>query len=808
MKHLINRRLTFTTGLLLFLLCLFFTFNSRTEQASAAYDGGRLVDNSVFLNAASMSPQDIQNFLVTRGSGLSSRSFQLNCYGPTSLERQWYTAAGAPCDQITPASHIIYYASQIYGVNPRVILATLQKEQSLITSPNPTDWQINQAMGYACPTTGQCAGNSTFFYQIDSGTWVLRFHYERARGNMNWWSPSTSWTCGTEKNYYKPNLYPNQNVNFYDEDGVMYRTHFISNAATSAFYCYTPHTYNNPQGLYGRTPYGTVGRYYSGSYNFVSFYELWFGPTTLPFAFKSSSSPIIYYMVDGYRVVVPAMGILQDYGISPQSIQTVSQATVDAIPIPPLSSGISNTLGYLVKSTSDSDADGGNLYLVSVGKKYPFASLNQFYDFGFKLSDITYVPLSHLYSIPTAQSLSSFVQAPNGALFQVGDAQKHNIFEYDTYRTLNPSDRVSAVSYFTVNLIPSGNPASNRQILIKTQNSESVSAYFNGKYYAIPSFDTYNCWGFSNTGVPVYRVTDNSYIAPITPAASLNCLTNNGSKTYLLGNTSQIEIPTQYGLPVTLQTPADILAMASKLPVRSTPLKQYIKSNLSSSVWFLEGGMRKPIPTYSNFLLLGVTSAQLDVIDNSSLSSLPVPSGIKLGSGQAVKTDTSPTVYLISGNARVAFASSDSFLASGNSWGDIETYSEASLNSAYPYGSQLINRYLYNQTQSKTYLLDPSGCVSMSESLLTEFGQSQSAIVADQPYNASIFPKLNLQSCRTGSTFVKQPGQSTVYWVNGGSKRLISKWDTLVSKSGSSNPYVVTLTASTLNTIPSGVPLD
>ncbi|MDO8265894.1 MAG: hypothetical protein Q7T41_03050 [Candidatus Saccharibacteria bacterium] len=272
--------LQFTLALIF--ISVFLTLFTAPKNASASYDGGRIIDNAVLLDANSMSAQDIQNFLASKGSGLASRSFLLNCYGSTSQERQLYTSVGAPCDQTIPASHIIYYASQIYGINPKAVLATLQKEQSLITSPNPTDWQVNQAMGYACPTSGQCGGNSTFGYQIDSGVWVIRYHYERANGNMSWWSQSSSWTCGTPKNFYTPNLYPNQNVNFYDENGVMYRTHFIANAATSSFYCYTPHAYNNPQGLYGRAPYGTTGMYYSGSYNFVYYFELWFGTTQTP----------------------------------------------------------------------------------------------------------------------------------------------------------------------------------------------------------------------------------------------------------------------------------------------------------------------------------------------------------------------------------------------------------------------------------------------------------------------------------------------------------------------------------------------
>ncbi len=273
----LNRRSTIGVTVVLSGILLLITLCA--PRASAAYDGGRIIDDTLFLDAKSMSISDIQNFLAARGSGLKDMTFTLQCYGSGSQERQWYTAAGARCDTPIPASEIIYYAAQVYGVSPKVILATMQKEQSLTTATNPTIWQLTQAMGYACPTSGSCSSSSSFPYQIDSGTWALRFHYERARGNMNWWYTSTSWTCGTEKNLYKPNLYPNQNVRFYDTNGTHYATIFIQNPATSTMYCYTPHAYNNPQGLYGRAPYGNTGLYYSGSYNFVYYFELWFNST-------------------------------------------------------------------------------------------------------------------------------------------------------------------------------------------------------------------------------------------------------------------------------------------------------------------------------------------------------------------------------------------------------------------------------------------------------------------------------------------------------------------------------------------------
>lgn len=250
---------------------------ARPNTASATYEGGNLISDSVFLDSNSMGKQDIQNFLNSKGSGLANKSYELSCYSTGSQEYQWYTAAGASCNQSIPAAHIIYYAAQIYGINPQVILATIQKEQSLATSSNPTTWQLDHAMGYGCPTGGGCSA-SDFAYQIDSGAWVLRFHFERARGNNTWWN-NNGYTCGNSTYLYNPGLIPGTDVTFIDQNGVSYRTHRIANAATASLYCFTPHAYNNPAGLYGHEAFGTTGLYYSGSYNFVYWFEIWFGTT-------------------------------------------------------------------------------------------------------------------------------------------------------------------------------------------------------------------------------------------------------------------------------------------------------------------------------------------------------------------------------------------------------------------------------------------------------------------------------------------------------------------------------------------------
>ncbi|MEI6755714.1 MAG: hypothetical protein WCK80_01705 [bacterium] len=799
--------LLFSLSLVLFVGGLSF---ADSQKASAYYNGGKIIDNGIFLNANSMSASQIQNFLASKGSGLASRSFVLQCYGANSQERQLYTSVGAACDQNMSAANIIYYASRIYGINPQVIISTLQKEQSLITTGNPTSWQLNQAMGYGCPTTGNCSDNSTFSYQIDSGVWAMRFHYERANGNNNWWSPSSSWVCGTEKNFYKPNLYPGQNVSFYDGNNVLYRTYFIENAATSSLYCYTPHAYNNPQGLYGRPAFGTTGQYYTGSYNFVASFEEWFGSTSTPLAFKSAANSTVYLSVNGYKVAVPSMGMLQDYGIDPNSIQTLSQATVDGIQTPDLvTTGISPTLSYIVKSSSDSDEDGGALYLISIAKKNQIQSMEQFDDFGFNTQNISYLPLSFIKTLQDSGLLSNYISTPVSAAFQVSSGSKRIIFDYPTYVSLNPSNHATPVSYYISDLIPSGAPISTREVLVKYADSDTLYLFTNSTYYRVSTFDAYNCWGFESTlHTPIYRVAFNNYLAPFAPVSDLSCLVKNETGTnYLLSNTNKYSVPPSFEINNAQTTATNLLSISERLPTSGSPLTQYVRGRSSPIVWSLEGGIKKHVTTYSNYVLLKINASQLTYIDDYSLSTIP-SSGIKLGSGQIVKATGSPSVYLISGNARILYSRSDDFLGYQNSWSSIESYPAAVLDQLYPYGGTSINRYLYDAISDRVYLADPNGCYRLDSSLLSDYGQSVSAIKTGQSYTSDLFVNLILNSCRDGSKYVKDPYASAVYLIEGGQKRQFSSWEALLRHNNQSNPQIINMSTSNLQSFNTGTNIN
>jgi hypothetical protein len=244
------------------------------EQAHAFspnYNPSNLIDNPTLTDTTTMNAGQIQAFLSSTGSGLA---------GYTDVEACDSTIAPyyGHCGQTISAAQIISDASQAYGINPRAILATLEKEQSLVTDPTPSASQINCAMGY-----NSCANYVGFFTQVDNGTWVLRYNYEGAAGHATWlrWSPAANYPCRNASSLYSAGLYPGNTVTFANPGGAA-QTITLANAATASLYCYTPYV----------GPYNVTG--YSGSYNFVYYFQLWFGATQVstPYAWAYENQSV------------------------------------------------------------------------------------------------------------------------------------------------------------------------------------------------------------------------------------------------------------------------------------------------------------------------------------------------------------------------------------------------------------------------------------------------------------------------------------------------------------------------------------
>lgn len=209
-------------------------------------DMNQLISDSQFTNTSTMTSDSIQTFLESKDSIL--KDTVLIYYLDTS---------GKPYfkgDTINAASSIASNAKS-NGVNPKVVLATLQKESSLVTAkPGTVAYSSRRfyfAMGYGATDSGDDYTKGGFNLQISGGTATLKKRYDEA--------PATGY----------PKVFTN--INFgktVTSNGVTYNNYvWVKNKATYSLYKYTPHTIDT-------SLLPTVG---GGNYLFVSIAKGWWG---------------------------------------------------------------------------------------------------------------------------------------------------------------------------------------------------------------------------------------------------------------------------------------------------------------------------------------------------------------------------------------------------------------------------------------------------------------------------------------------------------------------------------------------------
>ena len=276
---------------------------SFTEEVNAAngadFNPGRIIDDDVFYNNGAMSTSQIQTFLNARvpscdtnGSGIATEFNSSLTRAQFAASQGWnappYTclkdyrqnvpqteAASGLCGAISAVSNqtaaqIIKSVSNACGINPQVLLVTLQKEQSLVTDIWPLTQQYTSATGFACPDTASCnPAYAGFFNQVYFAARQFKvykqfpnnYNYRAGQTNTIYWHPDLS-RCGSS-------------------------SVFIQNQATAALYIYTPYRPNQAalNNLYGT---GDSCSSY-GNRNFWRQFTDWFGSTQL--SFQSLATP-------------------------------------------------------------------------------------------------------------------------------------------------------------------------------------------------------------------------------------------------------------------------------------------------------------------------------------------------------------------------------------------------------------------------------------------------------------------------------------------------------------------------------------
>lgn len=183
------------------------------------------------------------------------------------------------------AAQIIYEVSQACGIDSKVLLVMLEKEQGLISDDWPWKSQYRIAMGYGCPDDGSCSSTYYgFFNQVYNAARQLK-NYKKNPGSFNYASGRTSFVA------YQANAPSCGGTNI-----------TMSNAATAALYNYTPY---QPNAAALNNLYGTGNSCSAyGNRNFWRMYNDWFGSTVTGCTQSSQRGESIYRLYNkdrGYR---------------------------------------------------------------------------------------------------------------------------------------------------------------------------------------------------------------------------------------------------------------------------------------------------------------------------------------------------------------------------------------------------------------------------------------------------------------------------------------------------------------------------
>lgn len=302
------KRLAFITTVVALIAALIIP----SQAYAAEFNRNKIIDDEIFDRTNSMNAAQINAFL---------NSFPNSCISPNSgfdavLPTGYNPNSGYQYGGYATAGEIIATAAQTYGLNPQVLLVTLQKEQSLVSGGagycnNGDNHKYAAAVGYGCPDGGSrysynglslyrrnglvnthvdvtCVNSAIkagFSQQVIRAAWLLKFGQQRSKGNIGWAVIGGNWdnSDDPESCYSGPmtqgnfKVCPSGSTTYYDGyrtiDNVAVK---METGAAAALYWYTPH--------------------FHGNENFSALFNQWFGSPLLDCSPNESPMPQVVSM--------------------------------------------------------------------------------------------------------------------------------------------------------------------------------------------------------------------------------------------------------------------------------------------------------------------------------------------------------------------------------------------------------------------------------------------------------------------------------------------------------------------------------
>lgn len=403
---------------------------SPTPVQAGTFNADSLTTDAIFTARDSMSVADIQAFLVSKNSILANTPTSMlgpNANGRSAAQIIW-DAGGASVSDFGSASR----PSNPFNnkLSPQAILATLQKEQSLVTGNFTMGSQthqnaLNKAMGMDCPDDGGCSNMngvySGFANQLLYGSAQLWLNYWRATSPANYSNTNPPRRIGDVINF-------NEVLPSVCNDPRFSRV-TIANGATASLYRYTTGCNGNYNFWYfmdtwfSLTNNGNVRRVVQGSgANVYVYYPnpprkmlvdsfealrrwLIFDPiervddqelNAIPqvgvictMCIADNGDSAVYLVTDNERHHIKSDKIFATYGLSWSQLRTTSASILNAMPE-------GSPIGYLARTEGDPD-----VYLATNVRKFYFKDAASVFNWGYTFNDIKALQPQHLARLPT-----------------------------------------------------------------------------------------------------------------------------------------------------------------------------------------------------------------------------------------------------------------------------------------------------------------------------------------------------------------------------------------------------------------------
>lgn len=734
------------------------------------FNPGNIMSDEVFFNPATMSEGDIDYFLRGKVSSCVSGYVCLKDFRQNTANK----SADAYCNGYAgagneSAARIIAKVAVSCGINPQVLLVTLQKEQSLVTNVWPSPFRYTAAMGHNCPDTAACDPRFAGFQNQVYGA-ARQFKIYAEGRYFTYYAPGKTWNI-----LYNPTAACGSSPVY------------IANRATAGLYYYTPYQPNAAAIAAGYGKGDGCSAY--GNRNFYQYFVDWFGSTQSSnmTIVKTASSADVFLISGGERWRIADLESFGELNAAFGPVRVIGDSAMNAFALK------GNTTSVL------RDASSGTMAIVQGGQMHRIPSCELVTRWGSSCAN------------PTSVTSSLFARLPMGAevgnYFRIRGSDRWGRFESATHATPIFNAAAAAAVSGTPRSAPYAPYISAARYASMTKSAPyyapltAVKSSASPKVYVTVDFDKL-IWVRSWAEAVEYGVQPSSLATvsaaelsrykevPQALAPTIRCV----GTTYFAGSGALLRAnaPATLGLGVVdagAATCAQLPAIASNGPAVA------VKTASSSAVFVVENGKRRQALSWNLLVSAnGGAAPAIATVQPETMNAIPV--GTAIADGQTARGYSKPDLLWIDG-ARALWIPSEGIAKDVG----IGLAHQAVPDVAIAPYTRGVTLSPWLRCAGRTYFAASGTLHPVSAQAATGFTPIE--------LGAAACARLRLGSAaELPAVFVKSSASSVVYKVENGKLRPVSTWAALLATNGGVAPTILTVTPATLATIPPGSPIS